>query len=150
MKKTSGFWRNKIQKQIKYWNKDKSEEKIRHKKKRKTFDISFILPLAIIPAMLILMVTLVSFIGDEINNYDSDIIYTVKVYTPNCENGELIFTNNDVSANYLYNNGLGEPRNNRDHDLTPVNNFQKWEKYVRKITGNDIGYKQICVEFEKI
>ena len=82
-----------------------------------------------------------------IDAIDND-YYTVQIYVPDC-NDELIFEEHKVSGQYLLEFGLGQRKGMFDDELKPISDYQRWEKYVIKETGNPIPDDNCCVIFTK-
>jgi hypothetical protein len=99
--------------------------------------------IVIIPMLIIMM--------GRIGNINIDLStkisgeYTINIYVPDCDD-ELIYTENNVQGQYLYDNGLGKLQSD---EFKPSTSFQKWENYLINKTGFGIPNDGCCVEFIK-
>ena len=75
--------------------------------------------------------------------------YTIKIYVPDCDNGELFYSESSVSGQYLYDNDFAERRYLVGDELKPVIDYQKWDRYVFRKIGKYIPDDNCCIEFIK-
>lgn len=136
------FWGNKIK-----YKKEQEKKEVKDVDERKHSDPGLfgMLILVVILGMGLLFIS--SFVFSELHSYEDDFnLYTVQIYIPDCENGELFLEINNVQGQYLINNGLAE-RTIFSPELTS-SNFAAWDKYVNFKTGSSIPSKYICVVIE--
>ena len=112
------------------------------------FNLSFLWIAILLGGLLFFAMFLIPMFNILDNPVSIDGTYTIEIYVPDCD-GRLIYREEGVSGQMLYNRELATQQGILDDSLIPVSNYRRWEQYVSSKTGNGIPEDNCCVILQK-
>ena len=138
---------------------ESKEWKPSRKRRRRSWDLSFLISpalmlLVLVPFILISTNVLLPMLSDldfdelfEDSQVEVDGEWNVKVFVPDCVNGDL-HLDIVVSGEYLSDNNL--VKEDRNGVIVPVTSFEPWEEFVKDKTGSPIPDANACITLDQL
>jgi len=124
------------------------EDEEQEEEEKESISFSWVIPLILVTSIAFSVILIFPIISDFLDA-PIDGEYTIQIYVPCCDDGELFYEEHNVSGQFLYDNDLGERKSMGDNELKPSDNFQKWDKYINDKTGGSIPGDNCCIKFVK-